>query len=57
MVLYCLSHKWAWVVPSSSAPWQVDVLVWNCSFCGAQLMFVLTLSEKQVSEGQETGVS
>lgn len=57
MVLYCLSHKWAWVAPSSSAPCQVEVLVWNCSFCGAQLMFVLTLSEKQVPEGQETGVS
>lgn len=37
--------------------WQVEVLVWNCSFCGAQLMFVLTSSEKQLPEGQETGVS
>lgn len=37
--------------------WQVHILVWICNFRGVQLMFVLTLSEKEVPEGKERGVS
>lgn len=55
-----LPQQLAFQVQTSTAAgepalWQVDVLVWNCSFYGAQLMFVLTLSEKQVPEGKENG--